>query len=338
MTKTTHHILADGRWQGAHGIGRFSNEVLSRLSNADIFTSGPSPLSIKNQFWQTQLLLSDKTHRVFYSPGFNPTLLSRIPVVFTIHDLIHINVPEQTTLLKNLFYRHVVKPAAKKARAIITVSEFSKKTILDWVDIPEEKIIVAYPGVSQCFQPEGDRYQPGFPYLLHVGNAKTHKNVARLVQAFAIANIDKDIKLISTGALHENTAVCKLIKQYQLEDRVLSHSNLSEATLAAYYRGALGVVFPSLYEGFGLPVVEGMASGVPVLTANTTSLPEIANGCAILTNPFEIDAIAHGLNQLINDHTLRNKLIKAGLTRAQQFNWDHTAERIQALLNQIAQG
>lgn len=336
MTKQVNSILADGRWQGPHGIGRFSTEVLSRLTNTTIFTAGPHPLSVKNLLWQTQMLVREEAHQVFYSPGFNPALASRIPAVFTIHDLIHINVTEQTTLLKTIYYNYIVKPAAKKARAIVTVSHYSKKTILDWVNIPEEKIHVAYPGVSPIFQANGEKYQPGFPYLLHVGNAKKHKNVARLIQAFAQANIDPEIRLISTGGLQENKEACDLIKKYKLENRVLSHTQLDEATLAAYYRGTLGVLFPSLYEGFGLPVIEGMASGVPVLTSNMTSLPEIAGKGALLINPLDVDAIKEGIKQLVTDKALRSSLIECGLEQATQFTWDKTAQSIQSLLNQIA--
>lgn len=328
-------ILADGRWQGPHGIGRFSTEVLTRLTQTDILTSGPHPLSIKNLYWQRQLLLNDKTHKVFFTPGFNPALTTHIPAIFTIHDLIHLNVPGQTSLLKKLFYQHFIKPAAKKAQGIVTVSHFSKKTILEWINIPEEKITVSYPGVSTVFKPEGTPFQAGFPYLLHVGNTKNHKNVARLIEAFAKSKIDSHIKLICTGALSEDVQLA--IQKHRLEERVLSKNNLSEEELAALYRGALGIVFPSLYEGFGLPVVEGMASGVPVLTSNLTSLPEIANNCAILIDPYNVDALTNGIEELVNNSQLRQDLIARGLVQAKQFTWDKTAASIQQLLNQTAE-
>ncbi|MFZ2314907.1 MAG: glycosyltransferase family 1 protein [Gammaproteobacteria bacterium] len=335
MTNEANMILADGRWQGPHGIGRFSTEVLARLTQTDILTTGPHPLSIKNLFWQSQQLLNDKTHRVFFTPGFNPSLASRIPVIFTIHDLIHLHVPGQSKLLKKIFYQYVMKPAAKKAHAIVTVSHFSKKTILEWLDIPEEKIIVSYPGVSATFKPEGTAFQAGFSYLLHVGNTKAHKNVARLIEAFAKAKIDRNIKLICTGILSDDVQAA--VAKHHLEERVISKTNLNEETLASLYRGALGVVFPSLYEGFGLPVVEGMASGVPVLTSNLTSIPEIANNCAILVDPYNLDALTNGIEELINNTHLRHDLATRGLIQAKQFTWDKTAASIQQLLNQTAE-
>jgi glycosyltransferase involved in cell wall biosynthesis len=325
------YILADGRWQGQHGIGRFSSEVLARLQHADILNEGPNPLSIKNLIWQSYLLTRKQHHRVFFSPGFNPVVCSKIPFVFTIHDLIHLHIPGNAKLGKKLFYEMLIKTAAKKASRVLTVSEYSRQDILNWTGLPAEQVVVVGNGISPSFTPKGPRFEPGFPYLLHVGNAKAHKNVSRLVEAFAQANIDKDIRLICTGNL--TGPVLAIIRKRGLENRVISHTNLSEAQLCSYYRGALGVTFPSLFEGFGLPILEGMASGVPVLTSDTTALPEVAGDAAILVDPYQVEAIAYGIEKMANDAQLRTRLIELGLERAKGFSWDETARRTQAVLD-----
>lgn len=333
ITMTKNFILADGRWSGPHGIGRFSSEVLTRLKNTDAIENGPRPLSIKNLFWQSYLLTRKHHYKIFFTPGFNPSLVSNIPYTFTIHDLIHLHFPGNDKQLKKLYYDLHIKRAAKKAFHIFTVSEYSKQTILDWAKLPEEKVMVAGNGISSVFTPHGLGYTPGFPYLLHVGNTKPHKNIIRLLDAFSQARIDQQIKLIFTQAF--TPEVTEKIKQLHLQQRVVSLSHLSEIQLAEVYRGALGVTFPSLYEGFGLPVIESMACGTPVLTSNLTSLPEVAGDAAYLIDPYDTDSITHGIEQLIDDNALRQTLIEKGFKRIQQFSWDKTTAKIQQALNTL---
>lgn len=328
-----HVILADGRWQGPHGIGRFSVEVLSRLKHADILTAGPSPLSLKNLFWQSYFLSKKQKYKLFFTPGFNPILFSSIPFVLTIHDLIHLHFPGKAARLKKIFYETLIRSSAKKAYKIITVSEYSKRDILEWLKLPEEKVVVVNNGISAEFTAEGTHHEPGFPYLLHVGNTKAHKNVNQLLQAFARAKIDSQIKLIMTAKITD--PLTETIRKNKLENRIIVSPTLSEKELAEYYRGSLGLAFPSLYEGFGLPVVEAMACGVPVLTSNITSLPEVAGDAALLVDPYAIDSIAYGIEQLVSDMTLRRNLVDKGLKRATMFSWEQTASKIQAVLDGV---
>lgn len=333
MLGVNSYILADGRWSGLHGIGRFSAEILSRLQHTDVFYTGPKPLSIQNVFWQHQKLQRESRHyKVFFTPGFNPVLRSPIPFVLTIHDLIHLFAPGNAQFLKKNFYQFLLKPSVKQAEKILTVSEYSKKMILEWSNISAEKVSITPCGVSQHMIALGTKHQPGFPYILHVGNAeKIHKNVHRLLQAFAQVKSDTQLRLIFTHEL--STESWQFIRGSHLEKRILVEKNLSEENLAAYYRGAEAVVFPSLYEGFGLPVLEGMACGVPVLTANVTSLPEVASDAALLVDPFSVDAIAVGIEKIMSDTALRATLTKRGLERAALFSWDKTAQKIQAILD-----
>jgi glycosyltransferase involved in cell wall biosynthesis len=326
-------ILADGRWSGLHGIGRFSDEVLPRLQHTDILTTGPHPLSIKNFFWQAKWL-KQQNYRLFFTPGFTPPFFSSIPFVMTIHDLIHLHIPGNAKFLKKIFYTFGIKPAAKKAHKILTPSHYSKQSILEWLKIPADRIEVVGNGISTHFTSTGEKYATHFPYFLYVGNSKAHKNLPRLITAFGQANIDPVFHLICTGQITKEIAL--LIKQQRLEKRVLFlNHTLTEEDLAAYYRGAMGLLFPSLYEGFGLPVLEAMASGIPVLTSQVTSLPEVAGDAALYVNPYEIDSIAFGIERLVNDTVLRNDLIAKGFNRARLFSWDKTAHSVQSALAEV---
>jgi glycosyltransferase involved in cell wall biosynthesis len=327
-------ILADGRWYGAHGIGRFSQEIISRLQHTDILTEGPAPLSLKNLYWLPQQLAKYKQqYRVYFSPGFMPPVQSAIPFVFTLHDLIHLHGPDSRNLRQKIFYHAVIKPAAKRAQKIITVSEFSKQAIMAWANIPAEKIVVVKNGISRSFTPNGKKHQPGYPYFFYVGNTKPHKNVPRLIQAFANAKIDPAIKLILTGA--PTPELTLLIKQHKIEGRLIFTGALTESALAEHYRGAISLLFPSLYEGFGLPVVEAMASGTPVITSNVTSLPEVAGNAAIMINPLDCDALTFNIEQLMANDALRTNLIIKGLQQATEFSWEQSAHTIQRILSTI---
>lgn len=325
-------ILADGRWFGVHGIGRFSYEVLNRLSNTDILEKGPKPLSIHNLFWQPyHLFRQQKKYKIFFTPGFNPVHISTIPSIITIADLIHLYGPEKQSYAKRIFYEYFIKPSLHQAYKIFTVSEFSKQTIAKWGKISTDKIINVGCGISAVFHPIGKKHAPGFPYFLYVGNTKLHKNVPRLIHAFAHANFDG--KLILTGEC--NAVLSEVIQQNKLQNRVIFSKKLTEDELASFYRGATALLFPSLYEGFGLPPLEAMACGTPVLTSNVTSIPEVVGNAAVVVDPYDVDAMTDGMNRLVHDNALRESLIEKGLQRAQVFSWDKTAGKIQVVLDEV---
>jgi glycosyltransferase involved in cell wall biosynthesis len=191
---------------------------------------------------------------------------------------------------------------------VLTVSAFSRREILEWTGLPGERVEVVGNGVSAAFRPDGPRHQPGYPYFLHVGRRAAHKNVERLVAAHTASRCGREVRLLFTG-------------------------DLSEDQLAAHYRGAVALAFPSLYEGFGLPIVEAMASGTPVLTSNATAIPETAGrGNALVVDPLSVDAIAAGLDQLAEDAVLRADLRQRGLARAKAFSWEQVAGKVAAAL------
>lgn len=328
-------IIFDNSWDGSGGIGRFTQSIFCRLNNKVLLVlSFCKPASFKVSLQLSIYSLFKNKDCVLFLPGYIPPLFSKIPFVFTIHDLNHIDRAENSSFLKCFFYFFVIKPGCHKAKYILTVSEFSRKRIIDWSGVSPEKVVNVGNGVDESFNITVQPFTPGYRYLLCVSNRKLHKNEPMLIRAFAQASVEHDLKLVITG---DTTAELeKLLDVLDISDRVVFIGRVKDSELPGLYKGSLGLVFPSLYEGFGLPVVEAMACGVPVLTSNTTSLPEVAGESAILVNPESIDEIRTGIERLTKDQALRTDLIAKGLERAKLFSWDAVAARVQAVLEEVA--
>ncbi|HVP08962.1 MAG TPA: glycosyltransferase family 1 protein [Burkholderiales bacterium] len=312
-------IHYDARWGGPHGIGRFADEVIARLPDARPLSLPVRRLSLLDPV-ATALAALRLREGVYFTPGFNPPPRSAVPVVFCIHDLIHLRFPAESTALRRAYYRLVVAPAAQRAARILTVSEFSRREILDWTGLPEERVVVAGDGVSAAFTPDGPRHGPGYPYFLYVGRREPHKNLPGLLAAFASSRCRADAKLLLTG--DPDGATLDLARRLGISERIAFAGTLDDAELAAHYRGAIALAMPSFYEGFGLPMVEAMACGTSVLASNVTALPEIAGeGNALLVDPAREDAIRQALDEFASNAELRNRLKNRGVARAAQFSW-----------------
>lgn len=322
----------DARWIGEHGIGRFAREVLSRIQPVNPvrgFIKPTNPLDLINLFFSMNFNSSDN----WFSPGFNPVVSNFERYLFTIHDLNHIDVDGNGSFIKNLYYERVLKPAAKRAASVLTVSEFSRTRILEWCDAPEENVVNVGNGVSECFSPHGEIYKPGYEYFLCVSNRKPHKNEDRLLSSFAQCAFDDEIKLVFSG--DPDTNIVASIKKLNLSNSVYFAGRLDEPDLASLYRGAQALVFPSLYEGFGLPLVEAMACGTPVITSNTTSLIEVADYASLLVDPLSEVEISAAMQTILMNKALRNDLSLKGLKRSAHFSWDKVAERVVSVINRV---
>ncbi len=196
--------------------------------------------------------------------------------------------------------------------------------------MPAEKVINVGNGVDDAYSPNAEAYSPGYPYLLCVSNRKAHKNEPMLIRAFAQAQIDSNIRLLFTGKATEE--LDELISSLGLESRVSFYGFVEEEQLPSLYKGALALVFPSLYEGFGLPVIESMACGTPVITSNCTSLPEVAGDAALLVDPSSPASISSAIEKLVSDIDLQESLTQRGLDQAKKFTWDLTAQRVESVL------
>lgn len=325
-------FLIDDRWFGDHGIGRFAREVKMRLGLRSLGAGG-HPWSPFDPLRLSLAMLGLPRNACVFSPGYNAPIFLFRPFVFTIHDLNHLDRIENTSILKRLYYRLVIRRACRYAFRVLTVSEFSRRRIIDWAGVNPERVVNVGNGVDDAFNPRVVPYAFPHRYLLCVGSRKTHKNESRLLEAFARAQIDQDIHLVLTGNADDQAK--RLCERLALTGRTHFLGRVAEAELPSLYRGAVALLFPSLYEGFGLPVIEAMACGTPVLTANTTALPEIAGNAALLVDPVSIEEIAAGIERLCHDSQLCEQYRQEGLVRARLFSWDEVASKVEAVLNDM---
>jgi glycosyltransferase involved in cell wall biosynthesis len=321
-------LLCDARWVGSHGIGRFVSEVLRRLPEHRRLTSGPKPLSAADPFWLAWQLATRRP-RLYFSPGFNPPPLGSVPFVFTIHDLIHIQVPAETTLTKHLYYRVIVKPACRRARRVLTVSEYSRAQILRWSGLPPDRVVNVGNGVGPPFQPEGPRRRAGYPYVLYVGNSRPHKGLLSLLLAFRGISCP-DLRLVLAGRI--STEIARRVKSLGIERRTEIIGAPTDEDLASLYRGALCLVLPSLVEGFGLPALEGMACGTPVIASRASALPEVVGEAGVLVDPLDVSAIQREMESVSGSPERQSAMRAKGIERARQFTWDKVAAKVRAVL------
>jgi len=238
--------------------------------------------------------------------------------------------------------------AARRATRIITVSESSKRDIVRLVDAAPDKIDVIYNAYDERFGVEPreedvvrvrERFQLHDEFVLYAGNVKPHKNLERLIQAFDLVRQRglSHLKLVVIGdEVSKYASLRRAVHRHQLHKHVRFLGYLPEETLAVMYRLAGVFVFPSLYEGFGLPPLEAMASGTPVVTSNVSSLPEVAGDAALLIDPYDPAAIADGIYCVLTDERVRGSLRRRGLERARQFSWEASVRRIREIYREAA--
>ncbi len=315
-------VLIDGRWDGDTGIGKLYREVMARM-----------PTDVTPSFIQSQMGLGNlltpwmlareirRSHAdVFYSPSFMPPLQRRIPFVFTIHDLMHLFY---YTPWHRLYYQQVIARLAARAKQIITVSHFSKVQLIELLGIDERLITVVYNGVDEVYRRNTEAFHSEKPYFLYVGNRRKNKNIPAMLTAFARAAIPASFMFFISG--HADKALCALIAELGIEKRVRFMGRIPEEALPSLYKGAYATLFVSLMEGFGLPIIESMASGTPVLTSTAGPLPEVAGDAALCVDPHDVEAIKTGIETLVSDQTRYRSFQQAGIQRSAQFTWDRTA-------------
>lgn len=324
-------IYFDSRWVGEHGIGRFAAEIKKSKMNFKFIDNNSNPAGMFDVAFITYFMARHKGF--FFTPGYNAPLFFQNRSVITVHDLNHVDIDHNSSLLKRIYYHFVLKRACRNAFKVLTVSDFSKRRICEWANISSDKVIVVGNGVSEEFNLNVDKYNPGNKYILTVGNRKKHKNEISSLVAFSRSKISKEIILVLTGNPSEE--LIAKIRELCIEDRVKFLGNVSNEKLASLYSGAELLLFPSLYEGFGLPVVEAMACGTPVITSNTTSLPEIANGAACLVDPLNIEEISNAISNVCNDKLYRENLIRKGILQSSRYNWNEVTRKVEDVIKQL---
>lgn len=296
--------------------------------------------SVREQI-RIPLALRREAVALFHAPHYVLPPLVTCRSVVTIHDCIHLMFPQYLpNRLAFGYARASIELAARRATRVLTVSESSKRDILRFVDVPPEKIDIIYNAYDERFGIEPreedvvrvrERYQLHDEFVLYAGNVKPHKNLERLIDAFNLLRCRglDHLKLVLIGdEISKYAALRRAVHAHQLHKYVRFLGYMPEETLAVMYRLAAVFVFPSLYEGFGLPPLEAMASGTPVVTSNVSSLPEVAGDAALLVDPYDPHSIASGIERVLHDALLRQELRAKGLARARQFSWEASVRRV----------
>ena len=272
-------------------------------------------------------------------------LQRRTRAVVTIHDLGYLHFPEAHTRAHRLYLRLSTAWSARVAHDVIAVSAATRSDLVRYTGVAPEKISVIHHGVAMHFQPASQamiaavqaRYAIDRPYFLFVGTVQPRKNLERVIAAFAALAASHQPLLVIAGKKGWLTAAIeRRAQELGVADQVRFIGYLPDSDVPPLLSGALGFVFPSLYEGFGMPVLEAMACGTPVLTSTTSSLPEVAGDAALLVDPRDTAAIADGLRRLASDPQLRADLAARGRAHAARFSWRACAEATLQVLQQIA--
>jgi glycosyltransferase involved in cell wall biosynthesis len=308
----------------------------------------PSPnYSLREQIHVPWILRRERPD-VYHAPHYVLPPAIRCRSVVTIHDCIHLMFPQYLPNRAAYAYaRASMWAAARRSDRILTVSEASKRDILHLFNVKPEKIVVVYNAIDEHFSaiPSDEhvarireRYQLDHQFVLYVGNIKPHKNLVRLIEAFSqLRRTHDDLKLLIIGdEISKLPALRRAVHRHKLHKHVRFLGYLKGDTLTILYRLASVFVFPSLYEGFGLPPLEAMASGTPVVTSNVSSLPEVTGDAAVLVDPYDVESIEDGIRRVLDDPRLAEELRMKGLRRAREFSWESSVEKTLRVYREVA--
>ncbi len=349
------------------GIGWFTYETLKRItlahpetnfiflfdrkySNEVVFGDNVTPIVLRPATrhpilwyywfeWRVKAFLKKAKPDLFLSTDGYLPLGSTIPSVDVIHDINFEHRPGDLPWMVRKYYRQYFPQFARKATRIVTVSEFSRRDIINHYDIPEEKVDLAYNGASDTFQPISEEraaevrieYTGGSPYFVFVGSLHPRKNITNLLKAFQLFKDENkgNFKLVLVG---EKFFLARPMEE-QLEK--MNHKNdviftgrLSPEKLNDVLGAAWAMTFVPYFEGFGIPIIEAMKCDIPVIASKVTSLPEIAGDAAIYSSPESPGSIRDSMIRIVKEDGLRLELIEKGRIRREQFSWDHTADKL----------
>lgn len=366
-------VAIDARKLHDYGIGTYVRNLIAELARQDddaeyvllcnppdcevLAAFGPrfravpvraGNYSVREQ-WSVPWGLAQSGVDLFHAPHYVVPLVGARRFVVTIHDCIHLRFPEYLPNRAALYYaRMMMTMAARRSQRVLTVSQASKDDILHFLGVPSEKVEVIHNALDTrlAIEPTPDdvarvreRFLLTAPFILYTGNIKPHKNVDRLIEAFSILRRDgpEDVKLLIIGdEISKYPNLRRLVHKFQLHQHVRFLGFVPDATLAVLYRLAAVFVFPSIYEGFGLPPLEAMAAGAPVVTSNTSSLPEVVGDAALLIDPMDANAIAGAIGRVLGDPGLRQDLVRRGHERVKAFSWERSVARIRQVYGELA--
>lgn len=357
------------------GVGTVTHEVMSRIvrnhpqDHFDYYFDGsyhqdfihgsnvtghsffpPTRLPFLIRYWMNHPVkkhLKKNKHNIFFSPdGFVPLGLT-MPKVTVVHDIAFLRNPMHVTPRIRRFYETWMPQFIAESNHIITVSEFSKKELLLAYKLPKEKVSVVYNGVSPAYQPlpvekttqVREKYFDGHPYFLYLGAIHPRKNILTLVRAFEKFKFEfkSDFFLVIAGRPSWYTKeIFQAVAKSRWKNDIQMTGFIESETARKWMASAHALVYPSRYEGFGLPVVEAMASGTPVICSDVSSLPEVAGNAALFFEPGDVDALTQHLAHFAFNEEVREKYKALGTEHVKMFSWDKAADEVYGILEKFA--
>lgn len=355
-----------------HGVGNYIKNLVRALSKLDshnqyvLFASSenvrhleglgenfrielaPNNRALRVAWEQTLLPLKLKEHKVdvYHGPAFAAPLWKTCPQVVSIHDMTVHLFPERHSVHTRWYLRYLVPAMLKASDGVITVSESAKADILNFGKVKNDKICVIPLGVDEKFRQIRDerslamirkKYGLERDFLLFVGMIEPRKNLENLVDAFLADFLPQQCDLVLAGSLGWGySELLQKIAASNNKDCIRTPGYVDDTDLPALYSAAAAFVYPSFYEGFGLPILEAMACGTPVITSSVSSLPEVAGDAALLVDPSDAKALASALQRIVKDSSLRQDLSRRGRQRSSLFTWDQSAEKTLAVYRRVA--
>jgi glycosyltransferase involved in cell wall biosynthesis len=329
----------------------------ARLQAEQAFHLPPPPRIARNlaKVWFEQVSFPRACRRrsvdVAHVPHFAPPLYPTVPTIVTIHDLIPMFLDAYRGSALVRVYTRLVATGARRAHAIITDSECSRKDIVRRLGIPPSRVHVIYLAAEERFRPVEDgsrrgsvRRRYGLPerYVLYLGGFDQRKNVPTLIRAFARVRetLDDSHRLVIAGRLPKRASPLfpdprRVVAELGQGEAIRFVGWVAEEDRPALYSGAACFVYPSLYEGFGLPPLEAMACGVPVIASNASSLPEVVGEAGLLVDPRDVDALAGAMTAVLSDEDLRARLRQKGIAQAKRFSWEKTARETLGVYQEV---
>lgn len=276
---------------------------------------------------------------LFLSPDGYLSLNTRVKQLAVIHDINFAHRPKDLPWLTAKYYNYFFPRFAKRAKRIATVSYYSKEDIMRTYGIPSDDIDVVYNGVNTLYTPTSSlekeatrkRYTNGKKYFLYIGSLHPRKNICGLLRAYDAfrTSVNTDIKLVITGGeMFKTGDITKTYEGMRFKNDVVFTGRLAIEDLHQVLGAALALTFVPYFEGFGIPVIEGMSAGIPVICSNTTSLPEVGGNAVLYADPFAVNQIKDAMIRIANDAELRSELIEKGKKQQVKFSWDKTADQL----------
>lgn len=366
-------LLLKGKLEG---IGWFTKETLSRITRnhpehqfififdrpyADefIFSDNIIPLVLAPPtrhpvlwlIWfelQIPRILKKYKADLFFSPDGYLSLSTQVKQVAAIHDINFVHRPQDLPWLKAKYYNYFFPRFARKAIRVVTVSAFSKEDIHRTYQIENDKIDVVYNGVNTLYRPTSGqerkvakaKYSGGKDYFLFIGSLHPRKNIVGLLRAFDgfKTAVKSDVRLLIVGgSMFKTGEIKQAYEGMRYKKEVIFTGRLGNEELHQVLGASLALTFVPFFEGFGIPVVEAMSAGIPIICSNTTSLPEVGGDAVLYVDPFEIPQIEGAMIKLYQDKDLRDSLIELGFRQKEKFSWDKTAELLWKSLNSVIQ-